>query len=185
MYSALAQFGLFSLITWTFILLAGQTLETAWPLSLTLGVAGLQLTGVGLFCPLLYALARKKLDGHGLLLESLYTLRSLSTAGLPSQQVLKEARLDELTQLKAPSLKPLRERVLELARLYQKQGAPLARETQLLLQDAWFMREESMSQLIKMTEQLKLIFLILFFGGAYALFILGLLHHLLSSGGSH
>jgi len=177
-----AQFTLFAAITWTFIVMTQQTLARAFPSSLLLAVASWQALGAGAFGPCLWALQRRRLAGFAELMECLYVLRSLGGAGLPSQQVLREARLEDLARLRNPRLRLLRDRVLALTQLHQQQGVPLIKECQLLLQEAWFAREEALMGLTKASEAVKLVFLLVFFGGAYMLFLLGLVQQLLSEG---
>lgn len=179
--SSLAQFLVFASITWAFILLALKTTATPLPLPLLVSVASLQLAGLGLFPLVLKLLSRKRLSGYAEVLESLYTLRSLSQAGLPAQRVLQEAKMETVERVRQPALRPLRQQLLELAQLYQQQGAPLQKESQLLLQEAWFQRTQALGQLIKITEHLKLGFLLVFFAGAYGLFLFGLLQHFLGA----
>lgn len=175
-----AQFGLFALITWIFILMTAQTLSKPFPSQLLIIVTGLQLTGLVLFWPLMLWLESIHLEGFSLLIESLYVLRSLSGAGLASQQVITMAKLDLVSDIKNKYLKELKKRVLEITQMYQQKGVPLLKESQLLLQEIWFIREEALGKMIKVVEHLKLAILIVFFGGAYFVFILGLIQQLLS-----
>jgi hypothetical protein len=178
-WGGLAQFALFAAITWVFIFMTQNMLEQRFPMSLLMAVAVWQLLGASLYVPLLWWLQQRRLQGFALLLECLYVLRSLGAAGLASQQVLKEARLETLSEVRSPRLLVLKERVLGLAQLYQKQGVPLVKESQLLLQETWFLREEELSRLAKLSEGIKLVFLLVFFGGSYALFLFGLVQQLL------
>lgn len=180
-HAAWAQFALFILVTWAFVLVTADTMTDPLPLSLYLVMGLLQATGLAIFRPVLGVLANRRLRGFPELLEGLYVLRSLSGAGLPTGQVLSEAQLERLPPLVGPGLRPLVQRVTELAGLYQKQGGALGREAQILLQEAWFLREEGLQKLIKLGEGLKLIFLLVFFAGAYFLFLFGLVFQLLKS----
>jgi hypothetical protein len=72
------------------------------------------------------------------------------------------------------TLKPLVNRVEQLAVLYQKQGGQLGREAQILLQETWFLREEKLTKLYKTGEGLKLGFLLVFFAGSYFCFLAGM-----------
>jgi hypothetical protein len=180
-HAAWAQFVLFMLITWVFVFITADTLSGPLPLYLYAIMSLLQLAGLALFRPVLSLLAQRRLRGFPELLEGLYVLRSLSGAGLPTGQVLSEAKLERLPAIAGPMLKPLVQRVSELAGLYQKQGGALGREAQILLQEAWFLREEGLQKLIKLGEGLKLIFLLVFFAGSYFLFLIGLVFQLLKS----
>jgi hypothetical protein len=180
-HAAWAQFALFILITWVFVAITADTLSGPLPVTLYAAMGGLQLAGLTLFRPLLRILAHRRLRGFPELLEGLYVLRSLSGAGLPTGQVLSEAKLERLPAIVGPFLKPLVQRVSELASLYQKQGGALGREAQILLQETWFLREEALQKLVKLGEGLKLIFLLVFFAGSYFLFLIGLVFQLLKS----
>lgn len=180
LWGGLAQFGLFAVITWVFIFMTQNMLEQRFSLGLLIAVGIWQALGAGLYVPLLWWWQHRRLHGFAVILECLYVLRSLGAAGLASQQVLKEARLENLELVKTPQLRALKERVLGLAQLYQKQGVPLVKESQLLLQETWFLREDELSKLVKLSEAIKLVFLLVFFGGAYAVFLFGLVQQLLS-----
>lgn len=175
-----AQFALFSLITWLFIALTGQTLEQPLSRPLLFAVVALQVAGFFCYWPLLKLHASRQMQGHALLMESLYTLRSLGGAGMSSQQVLTHAQLDLVVQIKNPKLSLLRDRVAETARLYQQQGLPLTKETQLLIQEVWFIREAMLLKLVKTADHFRLAVLLVFFGSAYFLFLLGLIQQLLT-----
>ena len=127
-HAAWAQFVLFILITWVFVFITADTLSGPLPLYLYVIMGFLQAAGLTLFRPVLRVLAHRRLRGFPELLEGLYVLRSLSGAGLPTGQVLSEAKLERLPALAGPMLKPLVQRVSELAGLYQKQGGALGRE---------------------------------------------------------
>ncbi len=175
-WGALAQFSLFVVITWLFVWMSREPLElkiSPWILG-TMG--GLQVSGVLLFAPLLYSLSKRRMRGMSELLKALYVLRALSGAGLSTSQVLKEAQLEFLP--KTQLIAPLRERLHQLAILYQKQGGALGREAQMLLQEVWFLREETLGKLVKTGEALKLLFLIVFYAGAYFLYLAGLVFEL-------
>lgn len=180
-YAAWAQFLIFILITWVFVFITADTLSGPLPVYLYAIMGVLQGSGLFLFRPVLHVLAHRRLSGFSELMEGLYVLRSLSGAGLPTGQVLSEAKLERLPTLAGPVLKPLVRRVSELAALYQKQGGALGREAQILLQEAWFLREECLQKLIKLGEGLKLIFLLFFFAGSYFVFLIGLVFQLLKS----
>ena len=179
--SAWMQFALFVLITWAFVFITGDVVPGGLPMYLHAMMIGLQLAGFVLFRPLLQLVARRQLRGFSELLESLYVLRSLSGAGVSTGQVLAEAKLDRLSAFQRGLLAPLVQRVTEVASQYQKQGGALGREAQILLQETWFLREESLQKLIKTGEALKLGFLLVFFAGAYFLFLTGLVFQLLKS----
>ncbi len=180
-YAAWAQFALFIVITWAFVFVTGDILANGMPVYIYALMGILQFTGLALFRPVLILVAHRRLRGFSELLEGLYVLRSLSGAGLPTGQVLSEAKLERLPDLAGPLLMPLVQRVVELAGLYQKQGGALGREAQILLQEAWFLREECLQKLIKLGEGLKLVFLLVFFAGSYFLFLTGLVFQLLKS----
>lgn len=175
-----AQFGIFMMITWAFILLTAETLGRPFSSQLLILVFGLQLTGLFIFLPLMMWLESIHMEGFSVLMESLYSLRSLSGAGLASQQVIKSSRIDNVNEIKNKSLVQLKLRLLEVTQMYLQKGIPLVKECQLLLQEIWFIREESLGKVTKSVEHLKLAILIVFFGGAYFVFILGLIHQLLS-----
>ncbi len=173
-----AQFALFAAVTWLFVLTAGNVLGDAFPMGTLLAVGAAQGMGAGLFWPCLQALARHRLEGFGPVLESLYALRTLSTAGLPGQTVLQEARLGKLKGRPLRRLGPLLGRLEEIVGAYQRQGVPLAQETQLLIQEAWFLRQEELTRMVKLAEGVKLGVLLVFFGGAYGLALAGLMGRL-------
>lgn len=177
-----AQFGLFTFITWVFIMLSADVLHTPMPQALFILVVILQGSGTLLYWPLVQALAQRRLRGTGELLECLYTLRSLASVGLPGQQVLQLARVSESVSISNSHLSSIQLRVKEMARSYQQQGVPLVKETQLLIQECWFVREDQLARLMKLTDHLRLGFLICFFGGAYFIFLIGLIQRLLAEG---
>lgn len=174
-----AQFGLFALITWSFVCLTAQTLSSPFSVELLLLVSGLQLTGLLLYWPLMMWLSSTRLEGFGVLLESLYVLRSLSGAGLSAQSVLQKAKVEGIEGIKNSRLREIKKRVQDITQMYQQKGVPLTKETQLLLQEVWFIREEVLQQIIKSIDHIKLAILLVFFGGAYFVFILGLIQQLL------
>lgn len=171
-YSAYAQFLLFMIITWAFVIMARSGLTLQISLLIYVVMALLQFAGLMLFAPALSVCSKRELKGFSELLESLYVLRSLSGAGLATAQVLQEAKLERLVA--TPALKPLVSRVEQLAVLYQKQGGQLGREAQILLQETWFLREEKLTKLYKTGEGLKLAFLLVFFAGSYFCFLAGM-----------
>ncbi|MBY0515259.1 MAG: hypothetical protein K2P81_00010 [Bacteriovoracaceae bacterium] len=177
--SAYAQFLIFILITWSFVFITSGSIEIQLPFTIYLGMIVLQIMGLVFFPWALSSSARMRLKGFSELLESLYVLRSLSGAGIATAQVLSEAKLENLVQTKITKI--LVERVLKMAQIFQKQGGALGREAQILLQETWFLREESLTQLVKWGEAIKLVFLLVFFAGAYFLFLLGLVFELLKS----
>jgi hypothetical protein len=176
-YAAWAQFALFTLITWSFVVLTQQGLMQSLAVEIYVSMFGLQSAGVCLFSPCLGFLARRRLAGFAALLQSLYVLRSLSGAGLATGVVLQEANLGKLQA--TGSLKLLVDRVTQLATIYQQQGGALGKEAQILLQEARFQREEVLAQLTKTAEGMKLVFLLIFYAGPYFLFLTGLVYELL------
>lgn len=177
---AYLQFILFTLITWV---LVRMTSDVAGSISglIYLFMLGLQVIGAVAFAPVLAWAQRRRLAGFADILECLYVLRTLSAANLPTGRVISEARLEKLGTTANPVLLPLRERVEELARVYQKQGGALGREAQILLQEVWFLREEGMNQLGKTAEGLKLIFLLCFYAGPYFIFLAALMFEVLQT----
>lgn len=178
--SAYLQFVLFTVITWV---LVHMTKDVAGDVSAVvyLLMVALQVGGSVAFAPALAFSQKRRLAGFSELLECLYVLRTLSAANLPTSKVISEARLDTLAKTKNAVLLPLRERVEELARVYQKQGGALGREAQILLQEVWFLREEGMNQLAKTAEGLKLIFLLCFYAGPYFIFLAALMFEVLQT----
>ncbi len=174
------QFMLFVLLTWAMVAMTGELMSEV-PTSVALGMVTLQVAGMALFAPALSWLSRRKLQGLGELLESLYVLRSLSGAGLPTGKVITEAKLEHLPTINSNEVRLLAERTQELAALYQKQGGALGREAQILIQEAWFQREALMGQIVKLAEGLKLVFLLVFFAGAYFIFLGTLLFSVLQA----
>lgn len=178
--SAYLQFVLFTVITWV---LVHMTKDVAGDVSAVvyLLMVALQVGGSVAFAPALAFSQKRRLAGFSELLECLYVLRTLSAANLPTSKVISEARLETLATTKNAVLLPLRERVEELARVYQKQGGALGREAQILLQEVWFLREEGMNQLAKTAEGLKLIFLLCFYAGPYFIFLAALMFEVLQT----
>jgi hypothetical protein len=70
---------------------------------------------------------------------------------------------------------------MDLVRSYQSQGSSLGKETQLLISEIWFYRDQQFVVINKRLEALKLIWLLLFFGSSYAVFLMGLISQLLHS----
>ncbi|MFP5458456.1 MAG: hypothetical protein ACLGG7_06970 [Bacteriovoracia bacterium] len=178
--SAYLQFVLFTVITWVLVHMTKDVAGNISP-AIYLVMLLLQLGGSFAFAPVLAFSQKQRLAGFSELLESLYVLRTLSAANLPTSKVISEARLESLAKTKNAVLVPLRERVEELARLYQKQGGALGREAQILLQEVWFLREEGMNQLAKTAEGLKLIFLLCFYAGPYFIFLAALMFEVLQT----
>lgn len=181
-HAGLAQFGLFALITWVFITLTADTINEPLAEGVLFTVVVLQVAGALIYWPAMLILAHKRLGGFQVLMESLYCLRSLGGAGLPAQQVVQLSRMDLVAEINTSSLKLLCERVKDVVRLYQQQGLPIVKETQLLLHESWFLREDALAQVVKLADHVRLGVLIVFFGGAYFVFLLGLIHQLLSRG---
>lgn len=178
-HGAWGQFALFVALTWIFIGIVGHSLGLGMPFYLYVVVMTLQSVGFLSFWPVMNLLAAKRLGAFPELLETLYVLRSLSHAGLPMGQVVKEARLERLERMRQPVLMGIIKRLKELVQLHQKQGYPLAHEVQALLQECWFLREEKLKALGKLGESVKLAFLLVFFAGAYFIFLVGLVFQLL------
>lgn len=178
--SAWLQFAMFTAITWVLVYMTGD-LVGAIPHVVYVVMLIIQAVGFALFSPFIKFMIKRRLNGFAELLESLYVMRTLSAAALPTSKVISEAKLERIVTIKTLILQPLIERVQELALLYQKQGGALGREAQILLQECWFLREEGMTKLTKTAEGLKLVFLLCFFAGPYFLFLSVLIFQVLQT----
>lgn len=175
---SLFQFALFSLIIWVFIYITGKQFIALSSSILSL-IVFLHLAGFLSFAPLILYLKNRTLKGLPEMLESLYVLKSLSQAGLSVTQVMQEAKLEMIPQALPSDQQTLALKLRDLAKIYQSQGAAVALEAKILVDEAWFLRTHLMQRLTTRLEAYKLLWLIVFFGSSYALFIVNLVGELL------
>ncbi len=178
LWGSLFQFALFSIIIWLFIFMTGRQF-----VALSSRVLGLILflhtAGFLSFSPLIILLNKRTLRGLPEMLESLYVLKSLSQAGLSVTQVMQEAKLESIPSQLPIEQQNLALKVRDLAKVYQSQGAAVALEAKILVDEAWFLRTHLMQKLSTRLEAYKLLWLIIFFGSSYAIFIVNLIGELL------
>ena len=175
---SLFQFALFSVIIWLFILMTGQQFIALSPRVLCL-ILFLHMAGFLSFSPLIIYFRNRTLKGLPEMLETLYVLKSLSQAGLSVTHVMQEAKLERLPQQLPLEQQNLAHKLRDLIKIYQSQGAAVALEAKILVEEAWFLRTHLMQKLTTRLEAYKLLWLIVFFGSSYAIFIVNLIGELL------
>ena len=158
--------------------MTGQQFIALGPKVLSL-ILFLHLAGFVSFSPLIIYFKNRTLKGLPEMLETLYVLKSLSQAGLSVTQVMQEAKLERLPQQLPLEQQNLALKLRDLIKIYQSQGAAVALEAKILVDEAWFLRTHLMQKLITRLEAYKLLWLIVFFGSSYALFIVNLIGELL------
>ena len=113
------------------------------------------------------------------MLETLYVLKSLSQAGLSVTQVMQEAKFEQVPIHLPLEQQNLALKLRDLIKIYQSQGAAVALEAKILVDEAWFLRTHLMQKLTVRLEAYKLLWLIVFFGSSYAIFLVNLIGELL------
>ncbi len=175
---SLFQFALFSVIIWLFIFMTGKQFIALSSSILSL-ILFLHVAGFLSFAPLIIYLQKRTLKGLPEMLESLYVLKSLSQAGLSVTQVIQESKLELIPQSLPVEQQNLAIKLKDLAKIYQSQGATVALEAKILVDEAWFLRSHLMQKLTTRLEAYKLLWLIVFFGSSYGLFLMNLVGELL------
>jgi hypothetical protein len=179
-FSSFMQFFIFTLIIWSFGFISSDSIVKLNS-SHYISMVTLQLLGFVSFIPVVKLLNNYLLKGLSEMLESLYTLRSLSQAGLAVSEVLKEAKLSQIPERLSGQAGAIRLKLMDLVRAYQNLGNSMGKESQLLISEIWFYRDQQFTAINKRLEALKLIWLLLFFGSSYAVFLMGLVGELLRS----
>jgi hypothetical protein len=170
---AMVQFTLFSIMVWIFIGLSHELIQTHKSL-LFLIVAILHVCGYGVFFLVNQFLKKHFLSPYPRLLETLYALKSLFSAGVPLNELIQN------TNEKALPSHLITEKIKEVLKGLKSQGPMVLQQVPFLVSEVWFLREQALEKLQKVGKVAKFSVLLGFYGGSWFCAVYFLLRSLMN-----
>lgn len=172
-WGGIVQFVATGVMTWGFIHFSLQVLKLNFPKWCYLLIGALQIIGMLFYIVGFFRLRRKALLSLEQLLGVLYSLESLSNAGLCVQKVVETSGILTLQEVgyRGKSFKRVISRTFQLISKWREVGQCPGHELGELLENLWFELRLSQNRFKKLLEGAKFLIMAVFFLGSYLLYL--------------
>ncbi len=171
---AIFQFIFVSAVTWMFVYITEMMLSMRVSRAVLWGIFSLQAIGFGLFF-IYYSKIKERIFGpFGNYFLSLYQFKSLMAVGVPIQKSLKTSSIKDLYEIKDKRFDYVNSRILLIIEKVQRQGLSISSDLSELLDEVWFIKEQSFESFIKRSIGVKFAVMALFFVTGYFIYFFAL-----------
>ncbi len=171
---SLFQFIFISFATWFFIFFSYRLIGIMVNSKILIIISLLQSCGIVLFFLVSRYLRVRVFSHFESFFSSLYTLQALSSVGLPINHVGDKAEFEQLFKIDNPKFSYLQRRFRKMIYGWTRDGRPISNETGLLIDELWFLQEQSFEEFQRKQTALKFIVIAVFYLSSYFLFFLSL-----------
>lgn len=168
---AIAQFIIIIIVIWFFIYFIEYTVQKYSNPLVYCSIALLHFLGIYIFAFSVKKQRLKSFKKFTNFFYTLYSLRSLSEAGLSWQESLGLARYNEITISNDKELNHIKVNLVDMVDSWRQTGRPIKAELDELVKEVWFVYDEKINKFLKKTVALKFIILTIFFLFSYFIYL--------------
>jgi hypothetical protein len=173
--SSILTFLAASLITWVFSYYSSMALGRQLSFSFIIIAISWQLTGLVLFFFIYKKLNENTLRPFDRVFKSFYLLNLFIEISLPVGEILKTSKVSAIFVSKIKGIETLKERIVSLVEVREKQGANVKQDFRSLVEELWLLYDEHCHKLEKKVTILKFLWLCVFFFSVYLASIFNIL----------